>query len=226
MKPHSPNTLILQLLGSNIIGLIKGIVGAQQWAAQHLNPALDSLSVGPKGQNHQLSAYGLKVCYQWDLPYVIFSSLKRRIVNFYLSTRTRGNQPSSLSLSKLPQHHQLTMVLYLTKNHGIWYCTCGRLIGKSSMDHWAQPRDMGIGKTWWKPMTHVHFSPKRIQGVAPWPRHVRVLLPLYCWDFRSVVWWREMSPKTLVTMKLLSLGLLGGMVASLWKPKSIEACMT
>ena len=169
MKPHSPNTLILQLLGSNIIGLIKGIVGAQQWAAQHLNPALDSLSVGPKGQNHQLSAYGLKVCYQWDLPYVIFSSLKRRIVNFYLSTRTRGNQPSSLSLSKLPQHHQLTMVLYLTKNHGIWYCTCGRLIGKSSMDHWAQPRDMGIGKTWWKPMTHVHFSLKRTQGVAPSP---------------------------------------------------------
>jgi hypothetical protein len=32
--------------------------------------------------------------------------------------------------------------------------------------------------------------------------------------------------KTLVTIKLLSLGLLGGMVASLWKLKSIETCMT
>ena len=31
-----------------------------------------------------------------------------------------------------------------------------------------------------------------------------------------------MSPKTLVTIKQLSLGLLGGMVASLWEPKSIE----
>jgi hypothetical protein len=30
------------------------------------------------------------------------------------------------------------------------------------------------------------------------------------------------SPKTLVTIKQLSLGLLGDMVASLWEPKSIE----
>ena len=31
-----------------------------------------------------------------------------------------------------------------------------------------------------------------------------------------------MSPKTLVTIKQLSLGLLGDMVANLWEPKSIE----
>ena len=31
-----------------------------------------------------------------------------------------------------------------------------------------------------------------------------------------------MSPKILVTIKQLSLGLLGDMVASLWEPKSIE----
>ena len=68
-------------------------------------------------------------------------------------------------------------------------------------------------------MTHVHFSPKRTQGVIPQPRSVRVLLPSCCLDFRSVVWWKGVSPKTLVTIKLLSLGLLGGMVASLWKPK-------
>ena len=74
-------------------------------------------------------------------------------------------------------------------------------------------------------MTHVHFSPKRTQGVAPRPRPVRILLPLCCSDFRSVVWWRGVSPKTLVTLKLLSPGLLGGVVASLWEPKSIEACM-
>ena len=90
------------------------------------------------------------------------------------------------------------------------------------MDHWAQPRHMEISKTWWKPMTRVHFNPKRTQGVAPRPRPVRVLLPLCCWDFRSVVWRKGVSPKTLVTIKQLSLSLLGDMVASLWELKSIE----
>ena len=153
-----------------------------------LKPVLDSLSVGPKGLKYQLAAYKLNVCYKWSPPYVIFSPLKRRTVNSYLSTRARGNQPSSSSLSKLLQRYQLTIALYLIGNHGFWYCTCGKLSGNSSMDHWTHPRHMRIGKIWWKSMTHVHFSPKRTQGVAPRPRLVRVLLPLCCWDFRSVVW--------------------------------------
>jgi hypothetical protein len=57
--------------------------------------------------------------------------------------------------------------------------------------------------------------PKRTQGVAPRPKPVRVLLPLYGSDLRSVVWWRGVSPKILATIKLLSLGLLGGTVTSL-----------
>ena len=112
MKPHSPNTLILWLLCSNIIGLIKGSSWSPIVSNPALKPTLDSLSVGPKGQNYQLSTYGLKVCCQWDPPYVISSPLKRRTVNSYLSTRTRGSQPSSLSLSKpfqaaptSPTHH-------------------------------------------------------------------------------------------------------------------------
>ncbi len=90
---------------------------------------------------------------------------------------SEASSPSSLSLSEPFYHHQLTMVLYLTINHGFRYCTYGRPLGKSSMDHWVQLRHVGIGKTWWKPVTHVHFSPKKIQGVAPWPRPMRVLLP-------------------------------------------------
>ena len=35
-----------------------------------------------------------------------------------------------------------------------------------------------------------------------------------------------MSPKTLVTIKQLSLDLLGDMVASLWEPKSIKHLMS
>ena len=64
-------------------------------------------------------------------------------------------------------------------------------------------------------MTYIHFSPKRTQGIAPRPRPVRVLLLLCGLDLRSVVWWRGVSPKVLVTIKLLSLGLLEGTVASL-----------
>ena len=87
-----------------------------------------------------------------------------------------ATNPFSLSLSKLFHHRQLIIVLYLTRNHGFRYCTYGTPLGKSSMDHWAQPRHIRIVKTWCKPITHVHFSPKMTQGVALRPRLVRVLL--------------------------------------------------
>ena len=74
-------------------------------------------------------------------------------------------------------------------------------------------------------MTHVHSGPKRTQGVAPRPRSVRVLLSLCGSDLRSVIWWRGVSPEVLVTIELLSLGLLGGTMISLWKQGSIETCM-
>jgi hypothetical protein len=48
-----------------------------------------------------------------------------------------------------------------------------------------------------KPMTHVHSSPKRTQGVASWPKPVRVLLSLCGSDLRSVVWWRGVSSEIL-----------------------------
>jgi hypothetical protein len=75
------------------------------------------------------------------------------------------------------------------------------------------------------PMTHVHFSPEKDSGSSHGPRPVRVLLSLCGSDLKSVVWWRGVSPKILATIKLLSPGLLGGTVASLWKPRSIETCM-
>ena len=46
-----------------------------------------------------------------------------------------------------------------------------------------------------KPTTHAHSGPKRIQGVAPRLRPVRMLLSLYCSYLRSVVWWRGVSPE-------------------------------
>ena len=78
----------------------------------------------------------------------------------------------------------------------------------------------------WENMMKAHdpclFQSQKDSGSSPRPRPVKVLLPLCYWDFRSVVWRRGVSPKTLVTIKQLSLGLLGDMVASLWEPKSIK----
>jgi hypothetical protein len=146
VKPHIPNALILRLLGSNIIGLIKGSSWSPIVSSPALKPAMDSLSVGPKGQKSLAGCCGLNVCCKWSPPYVIFSPLKRRIVSSYLFTCTTGNRPFSSSPSKPLQHYQLTMTLYLTGNHGCWYCTCGKLLGKSSMDHWTHPRHIGIRK--------------------------------------------------------------------------------
>ena len=190
-----------------------------------LRPALDSLSVGPKDQKPSAVCYGLNVCCKWSPHYVILSLLKRKTVTVYFSTRTRGSKPSSSSLFKLLLPHQFTMVLYLTGNYGFWYCSRDSLLGKSSktirhiQDTWE------LAKYDENPMTHVHFNPKRTQGITLRPRPVRVLLPLCGSDLKSVVWWRGVSPKILVIIKLLSPGLLGGTVASLWKLRSIETCM-
>ena len=61
--------------------------------------------------------------------------------------------------------------------------------------------------------------PKMTQGIAPRPKPVRVLLSLYGSDLRSVVWWRGVSLKILATIKLLSPGLLGGIVTSFVETK-------
>ena len=76
-----------------------------------------------------------------------------------------------------------------------------------------------------KPITHAHSDPKRTQGVVPRPKPVRILLSLCCSDLRSVVWWRGVSPEILVTIELLSLGLLGGTMIGLWEPRSMKTCM-
>jgi hypothetical protein len=145
-----------------------------------LKPAMDSLSVGPKGQRSPASYYRLNVCCKWSPSYVIFSLLKRRTVSSHFFTGTRGSRPFSLSLSKLLQHHQLTMAPYLTGNHGFWYCTCGRLLGKSLRTIGYIQDTWELGKYDENPITHVYFSPKKTQGVAPRPKPVRVLLPLCC----------------------------------------------
>ena len=82
-----------------------------------------------------------------------------------------------------------------------------------------------MGKCDKKPITHVHSGPKRTQGVAPRPRPLKVLLSLCGSDLRSVVWWRGVSLEILATIELLSLGLLGGTMISLWEPRSVKTCM-
>jgi hypothetical protein len=92
-------------------------------------------------------------------------------------------------------------------------------ITRNSQDAWE------MGKCDEQPITHAHSGPKRTQGVAPWPRLVRMLLSLCCSDLRSVVWWRGVSPEILATIELLSLGLLGGTMIGLWEPRSMKTCM-
>ena len=127
--------------------------------------------------------------------------------------------------SKLLQHFQLISTFHFTRNYRFWYCSRSRLLNKSSKTIGNSQDTWELGKYDKKPMTHVHFSPKRTQGVAPRPRLVRVLLSLCGSDLRSVVWWRGVSPEILATIKLLSPGLLGGTVTGLWNPRSIETCM-
>ena len=112
------------------------------------------------------------------------------------------------------------------KNYKFWYCSRGRLLNNSSKTIGSSRDAWEMGKCNKKPITHAHSDPKRIQGVAPRPRPVRMLLSLCGSDLRSVVWWRGVSPEILATIELLSLGLLGGTMISLWEPKSLEACMT
>uniref|UniRef100_A0A2N9HNA1 Uncharacterized protein n=1 Tax=Fagus sylvatica TaxID=28930 RepID=A0A2N9HNA1_FAGSY len=106
-----------------------------------LKKEFEELSPDINARNHQLAAYGLNVCCKWSPPYVTFSPLKSKTVNSYIFTRTRGSQPSSLSLSKPLQRHQLTMALYLIGNHGFWYCTCGRLLVPKGPREWPHSPD-------------------------------------------------------------------------------------
>ena len=126
----------------------------------------------------QLSMDGLNVYYKWSPPYVIFSLIKRRTVSSHLFIHTKGSWSSSSSLCKLRQHNQLTVTFHFTGNHGFWYCSCGKLMGKSL-------RTVGHIQDTWElrkydenPITHVRSSPTRTQRVAPRSRPVRVLLPL------------------------------------------------
>jgi hypothetical protein len=99
-----------------------------------------------------------------------------------------------------------------------FYITAQRLLEAAKM-HWKW------GNVIKKSTTHAHSGPKRTQGVAPRPRSVRMLVSLCCSDSRNVVWWRGVSPEILATIELLSLGLLGDTMISLWKPRSLETCI-
>ena len=132
MKPTARNTLTPWSLDPNVIGLSKG----NNWSPISEQPSTQVSHGqpvrGPQRPEITASCYGLNVCYKWSPHYIILSLLKRKTVTAYFSTRTRGSKPSSSSLFKLLQHNQLTIVLHFTRNHGFWYYSHGKLLGKSS----------------------------------------------------------------------------------------------
>ena len=152
----------------------------------------------------------------------LISLIKRGTVASILSNMTRA---AGLPFFKLLQHLQLTSALHLTENHEFWYCSRNRFLHNSSKTIGSSQDAWEMRKCDKKPIIHVHSGPKRTQGVVPRPRPVRMLFSLCCSDLRSVVWWRRVSSEILATIELLSLGLLGGTMISLWKPRSVEACM-
>ena len=85
-------------------------------------------------------------------------------------------------------------------------------------DCWQQPRHVGNKKAWWKANGHVHSSPKRTQGVAPTAqtREEATLLMLIWLEECGLVEGSQFQD--LGNHGLLSLGLLGDTVTSLWKP--------
>ena len=155
-------------------------------------------------------------------------------VMFYFTKKEKNSSmPSSPTWQEQPrQHFQIAPSISSSSQlsispetmssdtvHAADLCiTAQKTIG-NSQDTWE------LGKCDKNPWPMIILVPKRTQGVAPRPRLVRVLLSLCGSDLRSVVWWRGVSPKILATIKLLSPGLLGGIVTGLWKPRSIGTCM-
>ncbi len=82
------------------LGCLKEQLEPNSGEPNTLNPVLDSLSMGPKGQNDQLSTQWLKICCQWDPHYVIFLSQKRRTMHSYFLHIPEAASLSSLSLFK------------------------------------------------------------------------------------------------------------------------------
>jgi hypothetical protein len=159
----------------------------------------------------------------WVEPTSCLILLKKRGTAAYHPLKR--DKSSWSTIFKLLQHLQLISALHSTGNHEFWYCSRSRLLHNSSKTIGSSQDALEMGKCDKKATTHAHSSPKRTQGVAPQPRPVRMLLSLCCSDLRSVVWWKGMSPKILATIELLSLGLLGGTMIGLWKPKSLETCI-
>jgi hypothetical protein len=185
---------------------------------------MDSLSVGPtKSETEAVKGWVVYLLLVEPTSCLIFTYKERNSSSHPL----KHDKSSWSTIFKLLQYLQLISALHPTGNHEFWYCSRSRLLNnnsktiRNSQDAWE------MGKYDKKKLiTNVHSGPKRTQGVAPWPKPMRMLLSLCCSYLRSVVWWRGVSPEILATIELLSLGLLGGTMISLWRPRSLETCMT
>ena len=183
---------------------------------------MDSLSIGPtKSETEAVKGWAVYLLLVEPISCLILTN-KERNSSFHPLKRDKS---SWSTIFKLLQHFQLISALHPTGNHEFWYCSHSRLLHNNSKTMGNSQDTWEMGKYDEKPMTYVYSGPKGTQGVAPRPRPVRVLLSLCGSDLRSVVWWRGVSHEILATIELLSPGLLGGTVTSLWKPRSVETCI-
>ena len=134
----------------------------------------------------------------------------------------RNNQPSSSSPFNPFYTTSYSIAFNFTRNYGSWYNAYDRLPGKGSMDHQIWLKCMGP----WKWDVNSLLIPdsvlRGLREYPSWPRSMRILFPFLVETIR--VWFgvEEGVPRALVSTHQPALSLLGGIIASLWKPKPIE----
>jgi hypothetical protein len=138
--------------------------------------AMDSLSVGPtKSETEAVKGWAAYLLLVEPTSCLIFTNKERNSSLHPL----KHDKSSRSTIFKLLQHLQLISALHPTGNYKFWYYSRSRLLNncsktiRNSQDAWEMGK---CDKK--KPITHVHFGPKKTQGIAPQPKLVRMLLSL------------------------------------------------
>ncbi len=168
--------LIIWLLGLNTIGLIEENSWSPSGEQPSTQTAMDSLSVGPtKSETEAVKGWAAYLLLVEPTSCLIFTNKERNSSLHPL----KHDKSSRSTIFKLLQHLQLISALHPTGNYKFWYYSRSRLLNncsktiRNSQDAWEMGK---CDKK--KPITHVHFGPKKTQGIAPQPKLVRMLLSL------------------------------------------------
>ena len=213
--------LIIQLLGPNTIELMEG----NNWSLSVDQPKIQiaeySLSVGPtKSETEVVKVWVTYLLLVEPTPCLI--SLKREEQQHAIfSNVTRAAGLPFSNYSSISNSSQLSIPQEIMSSgtvHATDLCiTAQRLLAATKMH--------GKWEIWWKTHNHAHPGSKRTQGVTPTAqtREKATLLMLIWLEKCGLVEGSE--SRGFGNHELLSLGLLGGMMMSLWKPKSHETCI-